>query len=162
MNVKETLFRKRQAAALLRERRRAAGMCVDCGQYPPSMNQDRTLGVRCTECRKRGTGRTRSRFRGKNGGDGFTADSSSEGYLETREFQAFCRRVKAVLADGRAMTIGDLRRALGEDLIDHWLCDAIDDLVGDGAIEEVYGVPSRWQQRKGYQPRRKEQQQEAR
>lgn len=73
----------------------------------------------------------------------FTDDYDTEGYLESAAFARFAVTVRGVIHG--PTTIGEMKRALGEKCIDRWLMDAIDSLVGAGAITECWGLPSRWE-----------------
>lgn len=70
-------------------------------------------------------------------------DYDTEGYLESAAFAKFAIKVRSVIHG--PTTIGEMKRALGEKCIDRWLMDAIDSLVGAGAITECWGLPSRWE-----------------
>jgi len=67
----------------------------------------------------------------------------SMGYLETKRYDEYCEKVKNAIK-GR-LTIPEIKRALGENCIERWVCDALDSLLGRGVIKECWGLPTRYE-----------------
>jgi len=63
---------------------------------------------------------------------------NDRGYLESKPFAAFCLKVRKAITT--KTSIGDIRRAMGEEFNERWLWDAIDALVGIGSIRRMWGA----------------------
>lgn len=144
----ETKLYKRIQAQRTRQRRRDAGVCIVCGEQPAGTNRDGTASTRCDPCRAQCARPRTPRPAARRRLEVIKIDDELvlATWLDSKEFDAFCEEVFDVCS-GR-VTIGDIRRSLGDRCIDHWLSDALDALVGKRLLDELtWLIPTRWQRR---------------
>ncbi len=136
MSKKQTLFEQRTAQRRLREERLAQGLCSECGERERTRNMDGSKSVRCAYCKERAE-RHMATHNAKRPPkrDGDLIDDL--GYLNTPRFYDYAARVKRLIERASfPPSIADQKRALGDNFIERMHIDALDYLMGDGAIRE--------------------------
>ena len=73
----------------------------------------------------------------------FDDDSVTESFLDSREYKAFCALVLSVTTG--KMHLSDYRRAMGDAFNDRLILDALNTLVGAGAVRECDGYRLAWE-----------------
>ncbi len=140
----QTLFNKRRALHEKREARHAAGLCIECGNEPLAMRLDGTMGRTGVKCRRSGRRRTGNEKQMNSDGFGEDGFDHSDGYLDRQPFREYCVRVAEVIRKG-AKSIGDQKRALGDDFNQRFHWDALTALVAAREIVEERTVsPRTW------------------
>jgi len=127
-----TLFEKRKAMHELREARKAAGKCQECGERPITRNMNGSKSVRCIFCKDRLSLSTKTAKRPTTDNWGVDED---HGFKDTQRFREYAVSVAKVIKRG-ATSIREQRLALGENFIERMHMDALDALLGAGEITE--------------------------
>lgn len=140
------------------ERRRAldaAGLCVECGEQPRTLNRDGSKSVRCVSCKQRADlgkprsgGTTRSSAASRPTALSEWEVEENFGYLDTPAFHNYTKTVMATIrrltprnAAGKVVgrvgaTIGEQRRAMGGKFVERMHADALEYLMAARDIDE--------------------------
>ena len=71
-------------------------------------------------------------------------DYDPQNDLDSPAFLRFTAEVYEAITD--RVTIGDVRRRMGERFRDRWICSALSSLVAIGKLRECWGaLPTRWE-----------------
>ncbi len=128
-----------------------AGICIQCETLPVTTNQDGTTSVRCAECKAKRP--LRNRVRKLNSATpvklgrpvGEWGIDEDHGFIDKQEFREYCVTVAKVIKKG-ATSIGDHKRALGDDFSERMHMDALESLISAGEItERVSGSFTRYE-----------------
>ena len=132
-----TLFEQRKKMAELRERRRSAGICTECGKQKATTNQDGSPSVRCTECRLKDRINNYRPGRSPVMND---PDALDTDYRDTPEFKKYVRSIDALFAKHGTVTTRLIHESLGYER-QSWTLTAIGYI---DRIEEVGAKPTRY------------------
>ena len=132
---------------------RETGICIQCESEPATTNQDGTQSLRCVACKAKQTPRRSlylptSKQRNRPVIKPRKVDEwgmeDDYGYLDTPAFAVYCTRVRTLITRSKTpMSIGDMKRAMGEAFSDRMHMDALD-AIGDTIERFQSGAMSRY------------------
>jgi len=143
----ETLSAKRQADKHRRDKRRENKQCLDCGSEDLATNNDGTKSVKCVRCRANATISQKTKFSAakmtaqpRTARDWYDIEEL-KGWLDTPRFKAYTilvrRAIERIIRRGDKATIGAQIAELGDNYIERMHMDALDNLKGEGCVEEI-------------------------
>jgi len=136
-----TKYEEAKAKHDIKRERVAAGLCIDCGAEPAAMNATTTsLGLRGENCKLKRKPPVPEKAESKPRRPDVLNEwdvADEFGYLDSDEFAEYAATCKGVIDDSPfAVSIGDMRLALGDRFNERRHADALANLVAWGEVRE--------------------------